>query len=377
MNPLYYVYPYTVLSIADNKDEPSFSKTSNYLLHIILALTVILSSIAGVLFLFYYINREIALIASIGFNAILLGMYIRIVVRDAHLHEKISKEYTLPLAKAKQEVNLLKCLAVISDIVDEPEYIRDSLDNVLQRIVNHIPSAFEHPETTGARITVHSKSYKSDTFMLIPNLIAIPMKKHGDTIGKLELCRLQVPAGEECFSVDERNFIKTLSSRLEKIIERFEVVEHLIRYQSELKDQQQVLAAKNRALHELVEQIEFEKKKIKDDVVVNVEKLILPSLKKLLQKSSTADHNHLTIIQRDLHALLSSFGVKLQNFDDKLAPREIEICDMIKNGLPTKEISELLGISPTTVDRHRNNIRKKLGLVNNNVNLSTYLQSLT
>jgi DNA-binding CsgD family transcriptional regulator len=60
----------------------------------------------------------------------------------------------------------------------------------------------------------------------------------------------------------------------------------------------------------------------------------------------------------------------------KLTPKEIEIVGMIKLGLATKEISSLLNVSSQTIDKHRKNIRKKLGLSTKNINLTSFLQSL-
>ena len=49
---------------------------------------------------------------------------------------------------------------------------------------------------------------------------------------------------------------------------------------------------------------------------------------------------------------------------------------MVRAGLATKEIAGLLGASAQTVDKHRNNIRRKLGLANKDVNLVSFLQNL-
>ena len=47
---------------------------------------------------------------------------------------------------------------------------------------------------------------------------------------------------------------------------------------------------------------------------------------------------------------------------DTLTDREIEILDMIGNGIATKMIAERLGISPRTVEAHRAHIKEKLGI---------------
>lgn len=48
---------------------------------------------------------------------------------------------------------------------------------------------------------------------------------------------------------------------------------------------------------------------------------------------------------------------------------------MIKKGRTSKVIAKLLGITKGTVDGHRNNIRRKLGLQNKNISLQRYLLS--
>jgi DNA-binding CsgD family transcriptional regulator len=59
-----------------------------------------------------------------------------------------------------------------------------------------------------------------------------------------------------------------------------------------------------------------------------------------------------------------------------LSPAELRICDLIRRGMGSKEIATEAGISVETVDTHRRNIRRKLKITNEAVNLSTYLQAL-
>jgi len=48
---------------------------------------------------------------------------------------------------------------------------------------------------------------------------------------------------------------------------------------------------------------------------------------------------------------------------------------MIRNGMRTKEIAEMRSVSEATINRHRENIRRKLKITNQDVNLATFLQS--
>jgi len=59
-----------------------------------------------------------------------------------------------------------------------------------------------------------------------------------------------------------------------------------------------------------------------------------------------------------------------------LTPKEIQIADLVKKEKTSKEIGTLMNLSPHAISFHRNNIRKKLGLVNKDINLISYLQSL-
>lgn len=54
-----------------------------------------------------------------------------------------------------------------------------------------------------------------------------------------------------------------------------------------------------------------------------------------------------------------------------ISNRENEIIECLSHGLTEKEIGEKLYISPKTVDRHIDNIKKKIG-VNKNVEIIAY-----
>ena len=88
------------------------------------------------------------------------------------------------------------------------------------------------------------------------------------------------------------------------------------------------------------------------------------------------NQTYLDAIKRSLEDLTSSFGRKITLRDYKLTPREIQICNLIKRGLSSKEIARLLNISNFTVGRHRHNIRKKLKITNRKNNFNTFLQEL-
>jgi PAS domain S-box-containing protein len=139
----------------------------------------------------------------------------------------------------------------------------------------------------------------------------------------------------------------------------------------ELQKQKKALEQKNIALHELIEQIEKEKNMIRDNITINVSELALPILAKL--KMNVSVRKYANLLETLLKEITSSFGSRIIEKNFMLTPREIEICNMIKNGLGNKEISGLLNISSLTVETHRRSIRHKVGISNKHINLATFL----
>jgi len=78
---------------------------------------------------------------------------------------------------------------------------------------------------------------------------------------------------------------------------------------------------------------------------------IVRALREVIKGNSF--HSKLDYINRDMAAWEN---------DNGLTGRQNQILDMIGHGKTTREISQYLGISPWTVDKHRSNIKDKLGL---------------
>jgi DNA-binding NarL/FixJ family response regulator len=136
------------------------------------------------------------------------------------------------------------------------------------------------------------------------------------------------------------------------------------------------LERKNIALKEVFSQLEIEKQNLTNRIEVNVQKLLLPVIEKLIEKASSLDSRYLVLIKQNLEQLTSSTGVRLSSLEYNLTPKEIELCALIKGGFSIKEIAAMHNLSERTVETHRFNIRKKLGISSTSVNLTSYLASL-
>ena len=108
---------------------------------------------------------------------------------------------------------------------------------------------------------------------------------------------------------------------------------------------------------------------------MNVEKVLMPILHALAQQLSPAQRNYVDILQTNLDGITSPFISRLSHSYNSMTPTEIAICNLIRNGMRTKEIADIRCVSEATVHRHREKIRRKLNIVNKDVNLATFLQS--
>jgi PAS domain S-box-containing protein len=161
---------------------------------------------------------------------------------------------------------------------------------------------------------------------------------------------------------------------LQDITQRRRIEKELKRSKEELRREQITLQRKNVTLRELLEHMERAKDKIREDVAMNVEGVILPVLGKLRLQGVSS--KYVALLRHHLNDLASSYGRRLSQKSLHLSPREIELCHLLKGGLKTKDISNLLQLSDKTVDKHRRNIRKKFAISNEKVNLIAHLRRL-
>jgi PAS domain S-box-containing protein len=167
---------------------------------------------------------------------------------------------------------------------------------------------------------------------------------------------------------------KVISAIMRDITQLRKTEQRLRVSERKLKKQKTALEHKNLALREIVEQINIEKDKIKRDVAMNVDKTLLPIISRLSLSEDSEKFGDL--LKYHLNELVSSFGHNISKKSYNLTLKEIEICNMIRGSLTNKEICKLLKISHQTVEKHRKNIRKKLGLTNKKINLASYLQQI-
>ena len=133
----------------------------------------------------------------------------------------------------------------------------------------------------------------------------------------------------------------------------------------------------NAALKILLEKRDEDRKELEEKVIANVKEMVLPYVAKLKSTGLDARQETFTdIIEANLDAIISPFLRKLSSKYLNLTPTELRIADLVRQGLSTKEIGDMLNSSPETISRHRKRIRKKLQLKDKKSNLRTHLLTL-
>jgi PAS domain S-box-containing protein len=144
---------------------------------------------------------------------------------------------------------------------------------------------------------------------------------------------------------------------------------------AKLEAEQAALTEKNIALKEVLAQIEGEKDNIRKHLQTNVDRVLMPVIRTLGDQVGDRAGQYVKLLESCLVDITSPFVSNLEIRYGRLSPREIEICNMTRNGIGSKEIAASLNTSVHTVHNQRKQIRRKLGIANKDVNLVSFLQS--
>ncbi|MBF0497858.1 MAG: GAF domain-containing protein, partial [Deltaproteobacteria bacterium] len=149
--------------------------------------------------------------------------------------------------------------------------------------------------------------------------------------------------------------------------------QELLANKTEMEELNQELLETNQALSLLIGNSEKRREESERRVALVVKSRIMPVVEELQQQLELAGYQSqfemVTTYMNDLTARARSD----KGMPFSLTPTELRIAIMIKNGFTSLKIANLLAISVDTVKTHRRNIRKKLNLTDERVNLATFL----
>jgi DNA-binding CsgD family transcriptional regulator len=265
----------------------------------------------------------------------------------------------------RERVKELNCLYKLTELIEENE---NSLESIMQGAVSLLPGSWQYPEITCARIRYRDQVFQSKKFRPSRWRQKSPIVISDFEEGSVEVHYLKKKPrlDEGPFLKEERQLIDAVSNRLARAVER-------IYTQRQLQVERQALQDANAALHDSLVQSQREKKMLGVSIQAKIDKIITPIFYALQAEMSPGRHEYLELLKKNLADIVAPFVEGNQEALAILSPVELQICNMIKNGLSTKEIARIRGISPATVNRHRESIRRKLDLTNRKVNLTSYL----
>lgn len=158
-------------------------------------------------------------------------------------------------------------------------------------------------------------------------------------------------------------------------------ITRLKRAERTLKEREEELSIKSRNLEELnaalralLKQRDEDRLELEENVLTNVKSSVLPLIGKLhagpLDRGQRAC---LETLEAQLREIISPFLHRVTQAYFDLTPLEVQVAGLVRDGMQSKEIAERLGVSIRTVDTHRDNIRRKLGIKNRRTGLRSFL----
>jgi DNA-binding CsgD family transcriptional regulator/uncharacterized coiled-coil protein SlyX len=200
---------------------------------------------------------------------------------------------------------------------------------------------------------------------------------YNEPVGEVAIFYLEErPASDEGpFLKEERALLDAVAERIGTIAMRIAAEQELHEINKQLTLERKALQETNAALRAVLARIEEEKKDTQKNIQSNIEKILMPILNALALEVPKVQRKYVDLLRANLEEITAPFINQLSLKYQSLTPTEIKICNMIRNGMRTKEIADMQGVSIATINRHREHIRRKLKITNSEANLITYLQT--
>jgi DNA-binding CsgD family transcriptional regulator len=291
----------------------------------------------------------------------------RIPFSDETEHSKVE-------SALRERIKELNCLYGVSQLAERHF---NSLDNLLEELVNFLPYSWQYPDITCSRVVFKEKTYKSQGFKVTEWRQSSRIYVYSEPVGEVAIFYLEEcpPADEGPFLKEERALLDALADQIGTIATRISAELESQEINKQLSLERKALRESNTALRTVLTRIEEEKRETYRNIKTNVDKILMPILHALALELPQTQRKYIEMLKTNLEEITSPFIRQLSNSYHSMTPTEITICNMIRNGLRTKEIAQIRGVSMATINRHRENIRRKLKVTNSDVNLATYLQS--
>ena len=154
---------------------------------------------------------------SLGGQPILTGF-----IRDATARKNWEKALARQAHDLGERVKELNCLYSISKLFNEEQ---TSTVQILENVARLIPTAWQHPTDTYARISYQGREYTSSNFIEPKWCLEKPLISQGKKVGLIQVCcgRNLPNSDQEPFLQEEEKMIQTISDLLSSFLEQIQV----------------------------------------------------------------------------------------------------------------------------------------------------------
>lgn len=129
-------------------------------------------------------------------------------------------------------------------------------------------------------------------------------------------------------------------------------------------------------MRNLMKAYEKEKTGVESGISHKIDTLLIPTIEKIKNEPSLNLRNtFLDLLHEQLIGLTRGFATEIDGRFLRLTRTEMSICQLIQAGQASKDIAARLKLSYETVQTHRKNIRKKLGITGRKISLYGLLAS--
>ncbi len=224
------------------------------------------------------------------------------------------------------------------------------------------------PHCTGLEVLDILKKEKKD----IPTIVI-------SGVGDLSMAIQALKSGANDYLIKPILDMEIVHLSIQRLIREEEIKKENENYKRNLEklviDRTKELDEANITLRGILGRVEEERSRVKEDIALNIENDLKPTLTQL-HAQSRIEANDYQLLLHKLEHLSSDFYKKMVNLKYNLTPTEIEICNLVKQGHSSKKIADLLYVSESTISTHKKNIRKKLKLTNTSANLQNHLMQI-